>query len=194
MNQPPHCEDLRSRPLRIWRWIYPIFSLLCLAWLLLRSGRKPSRLRYPCQQAAAAHSIWVLGTLGAGFLYVLRSRSRRRLWLIPLLVALVAYLALGVGGGVPVEAVGREVPDLAQARMRAASLTPRYGGAPMPMVITMSSSSVMSPFPSREIPITRGSMPWSVFLARGEHPSTTATPTTRGRPPGALSVPMTWCC
>ena len=125
MNRPQHNHFLETPPSRIWRWIYPVFSLLCLAWLLLRSGRKPSRLRYPCQQAAAAHSIWVLGTLGAGFLYVLRSRSRRRLWLIPLLFALVAYLALGVGGGVPVEAIGVEVPDLAQARMRAASLTPQ---------------------------------------------------------------------
>ncbi len=41
-----------------WRWGYPLFGALCLAWLLLRSGRKPSRMRYPCQQAAAVHSTW----------------------------------------------------------------------------------------------------------------------------------------
>ncbi len=34
-------------------------SLACLAWLLLRSGRRPDRLRYPCQQFAAAQSGWL---------------------------------------------------------------------------------------------------------------------------------------
>jgi len=125
MNPLPRRESPGARPSRAWRWLYPLFSLLCLAWLLVRSGRKPSRLRYPCQQAAAVHSVWALGALGAGLLCALRSRGRRRLWLIPLLTALVAYLALGVGGGSPVEAVGKGVPELEQARMRAASLTPR---------------------------------------------------------------------
>ncbi len=37
-----------------------LLSLLCLAWLLLRSGRRPDRLRYPCQQYAAAQSGWLI--------------------------------------------------------------------------------------------------------------------------------------
>ncbi len=37
-----------------------VFSLLCLLWLMLRTGRKPSRFRYPCQQFAAAQSSWLI--------------------------------------------------------------------------------------------------------------------------------------
>jgi len=42
-----------------------LFSFLCLLWLVLRSGRKPSRLRYPCQQFAAAQSSWLIAAVAA---------------------------------------------------------------------------------------------------------------------------------
>jgi len=43
-------------------------------WLLLRSGTKPSRLRYPCQQAAAGTgSLWLSGFVFPGILRGLRA-------------------------------------------------------------------------------------------------------------------------
>ncbi|MDY6794524.1 MAG: DUF362 domain-containing protein, partial [Actinomycetota bacterium] len=108
----------------LWRWLYPLFSLACLAWLLLRSGRKPSRLRYPCQQAAAAHSAWILAAFGAAMLHVTASQRGRRWCILPLILALAAYLCLGMGGGTVVEAVEAGVPDIDRARIRAASLVP----------------------------------------------------------------------
>ncbi len=38
-----------------------VLAIGALVWLLLRSGRKPSRLAYPCQRAALASSTLVLG-------------------------------------------------------------------------------------------------------------------------------------
>jgi len=110
----------------IFRWVYPLFSAICLAWLLLRSGRKPSRLRYPCQQAAAIHSTWLLAAAGAGLAHALSRRKGRRRWLVPLLALFViASLSLTLGGGPALEAAGRSVPDLVDAQARAASLQPK---------------------------------------------------------------------
>lgn len=38
-----------------------LVGLLSLAWLVIRSGFKPSRLRYPCQRAALANTAFLLG-------------------------------------------------------------------------------------------------------------------------------------
>ncbi len=105
--------------------LYPAFSLLCLLWLALRSGRKPSRLRYPCQQAAALHSSWIIAAIGAGLTRLAWSRGVRRRPAVLSALVLVAFLCLLPGGGAGFEALGREVPDLEGARMRAASLVPR---------------------------------------------------------------------
>ena len=122
-----------KRKTLIWRWGYPLFSALCLAWLLVRSGRKPSRLHYPCQQAAAAHSTWVLAALGAVFVHVLSARKRGRRWLVPVLtLALLASLSVVVGGAPAAEAVGESTPDLGEARARAASLVPKAWTAAQP--------------------------------------------------------------
>ncbi|RJP32020.1 MAG: DUF362 domain-containing protein, partial [Actinobacteria bacterium] len=117
----------------IWAWAYPLFSALCLGWLLLRSGRKPSRLRYPCQQAAAVHSTWLLAAAGAGLAHALSRRAGRRRWLIPLLtLALLASFSLVAGGGTAVEAVGEGVPDLGEVHARAAALVPEAWTASTP--------------------------------------------------------------
>ena len=47
-----------------------------VAWLLFRSGTKPSRLRYPCQQAAMSTSSLFLGTFALPGL----SRGLKRFW------------------------------------------------------------------------------------------------------------------
>ena len=109
-----------------------MFGALCLAWLLLRSGRKPSRLGYPCQQAAAINSTWLLAALGAGVAHALSARAGKR-WFVPVLtVILVASLCVVVGGGPVAEAVGEDVPDLGEARMRAVSLVPETWTASEP--------------------------------------------------------------
>jgi len=43
------------------------FSMLCLLWLLLRSGRRPWRLAYPCQRFAAAQCSWLLAGVAVPF-------------------------------------------------------------------------------------------------------------------------------
>ena len=48
--------------LRRWYRVYILVGgLLALAWVLLRTGTKPSRLAYPCQQAALSTATLALG-------------------------------------------------------------------------------------------------------------------------------------
>ena len=81
-----------------------VYGLLCLAWLLLRSGLKPSRAQYPCQMAARMNAdLW----LAAYVLPVFRScpiRARLGGRRIALLVAVtlvvgVGYISLREGTG-----------------------------------------------------------------------------------------------
>lgn len=91
-------------------------GILSLAWLLLRSGLKPSRLRYPCQQAALSAALsslaYWMGILGltavtAGLrLHLARTRAgiaslpvKQRLFLLSAatLTSLVWILALTAG-------------------------------------------------------------------------------------------------
>ena len=52
---------------QIIRNFHIFIGLASLLWLMIRSGKKPSRLNYPCQKAAAANvSIFLLPVL---FLY-----------------------------------------------------------------------------------------------------------------------------
>ncbi|MFN8178601.1 MAG: DUF362 domain-containing protein [bacterium] len=70
-----------------------LFGLASLAWILLRVARKPSRLAYPCQQAALANVSLLLGVPVAAWLGRLVLRGGRR----PLVRgALVAALGLVV--------------------------------------------------------------------------------------------------
>lgn len=88
---------------RRWRWL-PAAPLLAgvaaLVWLLLRTGTKPSRLSYPCQQAAFSTASL---TLGAPVVLVLLAARRRvtRLLRSPAGVAsgaLALFAAVGVWG------------------------------------------------------------------------------------------------
>ncbi len=49
------------------KWSFWTMGLGSLAWLLLRSGTKPRRLAYPCQQAALTTSVGFLGYLASLF-------------------------------------------------------------------------------------------------------------------------------
>ncbi len=59
LESPEH-----SRPNR-WNFAYWVAGLGSLIWLLLRSGAKPRRLAYPCQQVAVANSLGFLAYLAA---------------------------------------------------------------------------------------------------------------------------------
>ena len=54
---------LKNKPLLVFIGI----GLLSMIWFLLRTGKKPDRLRYPCQQVAATNSILFLIWLGSIF-------------------------------------------------------------------------------------------------------------------------------
>ncbi|NOZ49110.1 MAG: DUF362 domain-containing protein [Chloroflexi bacterium] len=82
---------------RSQKWTYWIIGLGSLIWLLLRSGRNPRRLVYPCQRAALINSSGFLGysasLLGTAHLY---HRLRRRvtptsagLFILALLITVV---------------------------------------------------------------------------------------------------------
>ena len=51
---------------RMTRVYWLLAGVLALAWLLLRSGPRPSRLAYPCQQAAFSTAALVFGATVVG--------------------------------------------------------------------------------------------------------------------------------
>ncbi len=101
-------DRLDQRALRIVTRHTFLFSLLCLAWLMARSGRKPSRLRYPCQQFAAAQSSWLVAGVAVPAVlpspYTVRPVAEESAWgglrqRIRLLVAMILALLLLAGYG-----------------------------------------------------------------------------------------------
>jgi hypothetical protein len=60
---------------RRWALAFTLISgVLSLLWLLLRSGPKPSRLAYPCQQAAFGTAAAAFGVPVAAAVVALRAR------------------------------------------------------------------------------------------------------------------------
>lgn len=62
------------------RWLFAnsiLTGLFALLWLVLRSGRRPSRLAYPCQRAALATATTALGAPAAAALVLFRHRLAR---------------------------------------------------------------------------------------------------------------------
>lgn len=72
-----------------------LLGLLSLAWLLLRSGAKPSRINYPCQQAAKANVLASAALVFAPILAVAHVSERKldRRWLAAVIVVLAASAA-----------------------------------------------------------------------------------------------------
>ncbi|MGE0482124.1 MAG: DUF362 domain-containing protein [Phycisphaerae bacterium] len=104
MNRTPEAHDGKnarhhyahhSTGGRRWRWL-PVAPLIAgvaaLVWLLLRTGTKPSRLSYPCQQAAFSTASL---TLGAPLVLALLA-ARRRVMLVLRARAGVASAALAL--------------------------------------------------------------------------------------------------
>ncbi len=77
------------------RWLLAnslLSGALALAWLLLRSGRRPSRLAYPCQRAALATASLAFGAPAVAGLIALRRRLASPAGLATAGVALFAAL------------------------------------------------------------------------------------------------------
>jgi hypothetical protein len=69
------CESWENQgPLCKWFWVNSLISgVLAAVWLVLRSAAKPSRLTYPCQQAAMGTMLAAFGAPLAGSVLVLRN-------------------------------------------------------------------------------------------------------------------------
>jgi uncharacterized protein (DUF362 family) len=77
-----------------WFLINSVLSgILALCWLLLRSGRKPSRLAYPCQQAAFATAVAAFGAPIVAAVMI----ARRRLFTLQGAVIAAAALLVSFG-------------------------------------------------------------------------------------------------
>jgi uncharacterized protein (DUF362 family) len=73
-----------------------IFGLGSLTWFILRTGTKPSRLRYPCQQIALANSLpflgWMSAILSGHFIYKsLKQVRTKTLFFFLLLSVFLSY-------------------------------------------------------------------------------------------------------
>jgi hypothetical protein len=85
---------------KVWNFVRTnaiFLGIGSLIWLIIRSGTKPSRLRYPCQQIAASHSIFFLGSIVAPavlrWVPILRFADKK-FWFILFIICFV--LVIGV--------------------------------------------------------------------------------------------------
>jgi uncharacterized protein (DUF362 family) len=85
---------------RLFRWPFGarslsiLIGLSALAWVILRTGRKPSRVVYPCQRAALSTSWMFLGVPLAGFITSARWR-RPAVWITAIAVGVLALVFAG---------------------------------------------------------------------------------------------------
>jgi len=99
MKVPRRCGHRAPRHW-LWRWFLVnslLSGLFALAWLVFRSGSKPSRLAYPCQQAAAGTAITAFGVplLAA----IIAGWRRVTLWMRTPAIAATACLGLLLTAG-----------------------------------------------------------------------------------------------
>jgi hypothetical protein len=86
---------------RLFRWPFGarslsiLLGLSALAWVLLRTGRRPSRVIYPCQRAALSTSWMFLGVPLAGFITTARWK-RPAVWITAIAAGVLA-LVFAVG-------------------------------------------------------------------------------------------------
>lgn len=74
-SAPPSARGRWRRTFERWLLAHSLLAgLFALAWLALRSGRRPSRLAYPCQRAALATAMLALGAPAIAGLVALRQR------------------------------------------------------------------------------------------------------------------------
>jgi hypothetical protein len=104
-EQAPVAAHSRKHSHRRLAPVAIVLGLLSLGWLILRTGRRPDRLSYPCQQAALGHVSLLLGVPIAHYLRKALSRSRdKRAGLIAAALATVAvFTAVGLSDFTPAD-------------------------------------------------------------------------------------------
>jgi len=100
---PHHCPRSGSRRRRSSPWLVcsgVLLGLASLFWLLLRTGRRPSRITYPCQQAALGNVSLLLALPALHLLRrALGPAARRRLgWAGAALAAVIFVVVVGLSG------------------------------------------------------------------------------------------------
>jgi hypothetical protein len=88
-------KDLQMKRKR-WRYAFaPFVGILALLWLLFRSGNKPSRIVYPCQQASlSAASLALSAPLVTYLINIFRDKIARLL--TPTRIAIAAILLISL--------------------------------------------------------------------------------------------------
>jgi len=95
-----HQNKQTTRRNRVAYWITGLGSIL---WLALRTGTKPSRITYPCQQTAVLTSVGFLGYLASitGIAYLYRRASNKLALIVLGLLAMVVSLTIFVSNNGP---------------------------------------------------------------------------------------------
>ncbi len=79
----------------IWRFaLVPIIGIAALLWLILRSGTKPSRMSYPCQQAALSATSLSLASPFA--IYIIESFRKLLRFYSPAKIAIILIALTGI--------------------------------------------------------------------------------------------------
>jgi hypothetical protein len=109
-DDPVERRGLRGRVKKVLCGNMTVLGILSLAWLLVRSGRKPTRLNYPCQRAALANATVLLTGAAVPIAarlprFVLREHVQRQ-WVKRLLIAVEVAAAVGVAIAIVVTLTG----------------------------------------------------------------------------------------
>ena len=90
-------DDYNTDPKKWNKWWMPLVAFGAFIWFAIRVIPKPSRIRYPCQRAAAPLAmgfvVWFIGFFGMTFTIrgiIRKVKSRNYLSIILLLIVLIA--------------------------------------------------------------------------------------------------------
>lgn len=93
MRHSTIAKFLRNRKFHSSRLWFIIVGISSLIWLIFRSGKKPSRLQYPCQKVAASNSalflVWITSVFTGHVVYKKLRLSFTKVIIFLLLVGLV---------------------------------------------------------------------------------------------------------
>jgi len=92
-------------------------GLASIFWLVVRTGRKPSRINYPCQRLAAVNSLaflgWLAAVLGVSHLFKITRSSGKKLFyfasMVLILGTMVSIYRVSVRDAVPKAVRGQTV-------------------------------------------------------------------------------------
>ncbi|MFH0860320.1 MAG: DUF362 domain-containing protein [Candidatus Altiarchaeota archaeon] len=134
--------------IRLWRRFkqnYLFFSIFSLFWLLLRTGRRPSRINYPCQKAAAYNSYLFFIAVPSFYfreavVFFREKLNWTRLCGSVLFVAVVGLLAFSVFQAYDRVLISRELAELESLRaelaarpvLRSSLFSPAQSSLPSP--------------------------------------------------------------